>query len=125
LRERDDADGGVFTPNGSNSTLEVQTLQSQLGLSNVVVTTQTGEQAGDTRSQRRLAGRPPIPSPSTRPMTSNINSAINALTGGLTLDAGHNISAPLRWMSVPFTLRNGSWSQITSDLPAFKAGDSA
>jgi filamentous hemagglutinin family protein len=116
--------GGVFAPGGNNSTLEVQTLQNQLGLSDVVVTTGTaGTQSGD------ITVIAPVGWSTANTLTLNaahdinINSSITATKGGLTLDAGHNISAIAGVNVGTFTLQKGSWSQVSSELPTFSAQD--
>ncbi len=52
-----------------------------------------------------------------------ISQAITATNGGLTLNAGGNISAPAAVKVGAFTLAAGNWTQNAAGLPAFSASD--
>jgi filamentous hemagglutinin family protein len=53
----------------------------------------------------------------------NINAAIAASNGGLTLNAGSAIKPTAAVNVATFTLQRGNWTQVTSTLPAFSATD--
>ncbi len=53
----------------------------------------------------------------------NLNAAINAGQGGLTLNAVNTISAPVAVNVKTFTLNGGNWIQNSSNLAAFSAQD--
>lgn len=53
----------------------------------------------------------------------NLNAAINAGQGGLTLNAVNTISAPAAVNVKTFTLNGGNWIQNSSNLAAFSAQD--
>jgi filamentous hemagglutinin family protein len=53
----------------------------------------------------------------------NINSAITASSGGLTLNAANQISATAAVSVGTFTLAGGNWNQIGAVLPGFSAHD--
>jgi filamentous hemagglutinin family protein len=53
----------------------------------------------------------------------NLNAAINAGQGGLTLNAVNTISAPAAVNVKTFTLNGGNWMQNSSNLAAFSAQD--
>ncbi|WP_411877760.1 YDG domain-containing protein [Polaromonas sp. YR568] len=52
-----------------------------------------------------------------------INSAVTATAGGLTLNAGNVIGAPAAVNVGTFTLAGGTWSQLGGNLPVFSATD--
>ncbi|MGH1451360.1 MAG: beta strand repeat-containing protein [Pseudomonadaceae bacterium] len=53
----------------------------------------------------------------------HINEAITAINGGLTLNAGGNISADGTVNVGTFNLQSGAWTQLGSSLADFSAGD--
>ena len=53
----------------------------------------------------------------------NIDAAISGTIGGLTLIANNAITASAPVAVGTFTLQNGAWTQVASNLPAFSAND--
>jgi filamentous hemagglutinin family protein len=114
-------------PLGS-SAISAATVQSQLANANVTLTTGLfGNQQGN------LNVNAPVTWSSSNTLTLlalnniNINAAVTANKGGLTLTAGNTITATDKVDVGRFTLVSGSWNQVATQLaptlPTFKAND--
>ena len=121
--------GGTWEPTDNGSNINVIDLQNQLALGNVIVTT-TG--SGTELGNITVSAAVNWTSAYTLTLQANneifINAAITASAGGLTLNAGGNITTAFASGSVNvarFTLQNGTWNQVIPSpyLPTFVAQD--
>jgi filamentous hemagglutinin family protein len=120
------AAGAPAAPAGASSISNIQ-LQNQLATSDVVIATDStvypAGQHGD------IFVNAPITWSTGSTLTLSafrdiqINSAINAANGGLTLDAAGAISDTGAVALNIFNLQSGNWSQVASNLPTFSAND--
>ncbi|MEP0313228.1 filamentous hemagglutinin N-terminal domain-containing protein [Hyphomonas sp.] len=124
----------IIRNNSGPGVVTVSTLQNALASGNVVVTTKvSGGGPGDPGAEIGRNGDITVADPlswsSANRLTLEanrdiaINAAIKALNGGLVIDAGNDITVPAAVSVDFFELRDGSWVQVTSELPAFKAND--
>ncbi|MDH7794012.1 MULTISPECIES: MBG domain-containing protein [unclassified Beijerinckia] len=117
-------DTSGFTASGNDSVINVNTLITALSAANVTVSTgSSGTQAGTITVADPLAWA----SGSTLTLNAasdiNINAAINAPSGGLSLYSGGTISATAGVNVATFALNAGNWVQNNATLPSFYAKD--
>jgi filamentous hemagglutinin family protein len=120
---------GSFNATGNDSVINVNTLTNALQTANVTVTTGSSSDATNPQAGIITVAAPIAwTSGSTLTLNAasdiNINAAITATTGGLTLASGGTISAPAA-VSIggTFNLTSGNWVQNTAALPTFSAKD--
>ena len=122
-----DGDSGhtpSFTANANNSVINVGTLQTALATNNVVVSTGSGgDQAGNITVAAALTWTASTTLALQAYNDISINAPITAVNGGLTINAGGNVTAPAAINVGTFTLANGNWTQNAATLPAFHATD--
>jgi filamentous hemagglutinin family protein len=117
--------GGTWNPTATSTIGDIELL-SQLGSGNVVIATGLAGSAGG--DQGNITVNVPLSWNSAsilRLVAAHdivINNSITATSGGLTLSAQNEITAPTASINVgKFTLEQGAWKQVTSTLPAFAA----
>ncbi|MBB6488498.1 YDG domain-containing protein [Rhizobium lusitanum] len=124
-----DSNSSGFTATGNDSIINVNTLTNALATANVTVTTGSSSDATNPQAGTITVAAPIAwTSGSTLTLNAasdiNINAAITATTGGLTLASGGTISAPAA-VSIggTFNLTSGNWVQNTAALPTYSAKD--
>ncbi|MFJ6328422.1 MULTISPECIES: YDG domain-containing protein [unclassified Rhizobium] len=123
-----DSNSSGFTASGNDSIININTLTNALATANVTVSTggagSAGSQAGTITVAAPVAWNAPTTLTLAAASDININSAITATTGGLTLASGGNINVPAA-VSIggAFNLTSGNWVQNTAALPTFSAKD--
>jgi filamentous hemagglutinin family protein len=120
---------GSFNATGNDSVINVNTLTNALQTANVTVTTGSSSDATNPQAGIITVAAPIAwTSGSTLTLNAasdiNINAAITATTGGLTLASGGNINVPAA-VSIggTFNLTSGNWVQNAAALPTFSAKD--
>ena len=113
-----------FTANANNSVINVGTLQTALATNNVIVRTGSGGgEAGNITVAAALTWTASTTLSLQAHNNISINAPITAVNGGLTINAGGNVTAPAAINVGTFTLANGNWTQNSATLPAFHATD--
>ncbi|MGU3493333.1 MBG domain-containing protein [Xanthobacteraceae bacterium A53D] len=116
---------GSFTATGDDSVINSGTLLTALAGANVIVSTGAGgSQAGDITVAAPLAWTAATTLTLQAAGDININAAITATNGGLTLTSGGMISASdAVSIGGVFDLTSGNWVQNAATLPSFYARD--
>ncbi|RZG46810.1 GLUG motif-containing protein, partial [Acinetobacter wuhouensis] len=112
------------TADQTNSGIGAETLQSNLAGTDIELqTVSEGEESGDIHVNAEVSWDAPTTLTLTAHNDININYNITAQNGGLTLDAGNDITATGTVNVGTFILENGNWLQNAPLLPSFKATD--
>ena len=117
-------DTSGFTASGDDSVINVNTLITALSAANVTVSTgSSGTQAGTITVADPLSWASAGTLTLNAASDININAAINAPSGGLSLTSGGTISATAGVNVGTFVLNAGDWVQNNGTLPSFYAKD--
>ncbi len=118
---------GTCTPTGSESILQVSTLESALASANVTVSTgSSGSDAGNITVANAVSWTSSNALTLSAAGAIAINAPVTAPSGGLTLSAGSptsaiNVTGAINVGSL--TISQGAWSQNTANLPGLSAGN--